>query len=193
MRKKKIFFGLVIFLVALINVVYQNNLDQRILYSKTKNPDVNLDCYPKKFSGAILITSDNEIIPFVGHAGMIINSHQIIESSCLEGVHYGPNDWDISKKTCYCSIPKSISKQKSFLAANWSQNQINKKYNYNFFDWKNTDANKFYCSQIIWTAYYKTSQTDLAPNHPLILFPIDLVSNQSTKIIYLKDAYHEKK
>lgn len=193
MRKKKIFFGLVIFLVTLINVVYQNNLDQKILYSETKNSDVNLAFYPKKFSGAILITSDNEIIPFVGHAGMIINSHQIIESSCLEGVHYGPNDWDISKKTCYCSIPKSISKKKSFLAANWSQNQINKKYNYNFFDWKNTDANKFYCSQIIWTAYYKTSQTDLAPNHPLILFPIDLVSNQSTKIIYLKDVYHEKK
>ena len=193
MRKKKIFVGLIIFFLTSMNIISQNDFAQKILYSKTKKADMNLSCYPKDFSGAILITSDNEIVPFVGHAGMIINSHQVIESSCLEGVHYGPNDWDISKKTCYCSIPKSISRRKSFLAANWSQNQINKKYNYNFFNWRNVEAKKFYCSQIVWTAYYKTCQTDIAPNHPLILFPIDFVSNQATEIIYLKDICHEKK
>ena len=193
MNKKKIFIGLIVFLFTSINIINQNDLYRKILYSKTKNLDANIYCYPKNFSGAILITTDNEIIPFVGHAGMIINSHQIIESSCFEGVHYGPNDWDISKKTCYCSVPKSISRQKSFLAANWSQNQINKKYNYNFFNWRNAEAKKFYCSQIIWTAYYKTCQTDIAPNRPLILFPIDFVSNQATEIIYLKDICHEKK
>ena len=193
MFKRKIFVALIFFFLTSANLVHQNNLNQAILYSKTRNLDMNLSCYPKNFSGAILITNDNEILPFVGHAGIIINSHQIIESSCLEGVHYGPNDWDISKKTCYCSTPKLISKQKSFLAANWSQSQINKKYNYNFFNWRNAESKKFYCSQIIWAAYYKTSQTDLAPNHPLILFPIDLISNQATKIIYLKDICHEKK
>ena len=85
MRKKKIFVGLIIFLLTSINIISQNDFAQKILYSKTKKADINLSRYPKDFSGAILITNDNEIISFVGHTGMIINSHEIIESSCLEG------------------------------------------------------------------------------------------------------------
>lgn len=87
MHKKKIFVGLVIFFLTSINIISQNDFAQKILYSKTKNVDINLSCYPKNFSGALLIINDNEIISFIGHVGMIINSHQIIESSCFERVH----------------------------------------------------------------------------------------------------------
>ena len=193
MNRKKIFVCLIVFIVVSIGHMKKNNLSQKILYSKTKCNEMDLFCYPKNFSGAILITDDNEIIPFVGHAGMIINSRQIIESSCFEGVHYGPNDWDISKKTCYCSIPRQSTRQKCLLAANWSQQQINKKYNYNFFDWTNNKATKFYCSQIIWTAYKNACQIDLVPEHPFVLLPSEFISSPATKIIYLKDVSHEKK
>lgn len=187
------FVCLLVFVFVSIGYMQKNNLSQKILYSKTKHSASGLSHYPKNFPGAVLITDDNEIVPFVGHAGIIINSRQIIESSCFEGVHYGPNDWDIAKKTCYCSIPNKFTKQKCFLAANWSQNQIGKSYNYNFFDWRNTKTNKFYCSQIIWTAYQNSCQKDLVPAHPLILLPLEFISSPETKIIYLKDAYHEKK
>lgn len=150
--------------------------------------------YPRNIKGAILVTKDNltGLVPFVGHVAIVLNSRQVIQASPFGGVHYGPNDWDTSKITCYSIVPKNSTKKKCADAANWAQEQIGKNYNVFFNLWKNPDAKSFYCSQIIWAAYYNSCKIDLAPNRPQILFPVHLLTNSdTTNLIYYKDVAYE--
>lgn len=198
---KKIFAGLIsitIFCMPL-NYLKYNELTQ--IETKSWN-DVRKRCknltsnfiYPRNMKGAILVTKDNltGLFPFVGHAAIILNSRQVIQASPFGGVHYGPNDWDTSKVTCYCVIPKNATQKNCNDAANWAQKQIGKNYNVLFNTWKNLKAKNFYCTQIIWAAYYITNKIDIAPKHPQILFPVNLLNDvYATNLIYYKDAKYE--
>lgn len=191
---KKISVGLLILVFALqISNFRYNDIDGL----RTKSlVEVREHCqkknnlkYPRDI-GTILVTKDNlaGFIPFVGHAGIVLNSQQVIQSASLDGVYYGPNDWDTSKITCYAAIPRETDRREFVKAANWAQNQINRKYNFNFLNWRNPKLKKFYCSQLVWAAYYNACGIDLAPKKHIILLPMDLLSDDSvTDIIYFND------
>ncbi len=150
--------------------------------------------YPQNIKGAILVTKDNltGLVPFVGHAAIVLNSRQVIQASPFGGVHYGPNDWDTSKITCYAAIPKNTTEKNRIAAASWAQKQIGKSYNVFFNLWKNPRAKSFYCTQIIWAAYYNCCRLDIAPDNPFILFPVDLLTNpRITNLIYYKDSAYD--
>ena len=152
--------------------------------------------YPRTTVGTILVTKDNltGFIPFVGHVGIILDQRTVVQAGPFDGVYYGPNDWDKSKITCYAAVPKNLDSKKFIKAANWASKKEGSKYNFNFFDWKNKDADKFYCSQLVWAAYYNTCEFDLAPKKQMILFPADLINDDLlTEIIYFKNDKHEKK
>lgn len=150
--------------------------------------------YPKNIKGTILVTKDNltGLVPFVGHAAIVLNSRQVVQASPFGGVHYGPNDWDTSKITCYAVIPKHTTEKNRIDSANWAQKQINKNYNVFFNLWKNPNAKSFYCSQIIWAAYYNSCNLDIVPDNPFILFPVCLLINpEITELIYYKDIAYD--
>jgi Uncharacterized distant relative of cell wall-associated hydrolases len=202
---KKIFAGILslsVFILPL-NLIKSNQFEFKQIETKqwsiVKKRCQNLKAsqnftYPKNIKGAILVTKDNltGLVPFVGHAAIVVNSHQVVQASPFGGVHYGPNDWDTSKITCYAVVPKHTTQKNRIDSAIWAQNQIGKNYNVFFNLWENPNAKSFYCSQIIWAAYYNECNIDIAPSRPMILFPVHLLSDsKTTDLIYYKDDAYE--
>lgn len=140
--------------------------------------------YPTR-KGVVLVTDDKYkgIIP-TGHAAIVYSSSRVVES--LEnGVVTGANDWNTSKSTCYglSVIGTSTSEDKE--AANWCYDQLGKPYNWNYFNTSTRD--KFYCSQLVWAAFYDNFGIDLSMSaFGSAIHPSELVDSSNTNIIYEK-------
>ncbi len=74
--------------------------------------------------------------------------------------------------------------QRMFAIVNWAMGQVNKPYNWNFFN-KNADDST-YCSQLVWNAYRQTSRPsprpewrniDLDSNGGWIVYPSDILNH----------------
>lgn len=147
--------------------------------STTKNSS-----YPTR-SGVILVTNDKYkgLIP-TGHAAIIYSYNTVIESlSC--GVVAGPNNWNYSKQTCYGVTATGTSVTQDKNAAEWCYKQIGKPYNYNFINIWTRD--RFYCSQLVWAAFYDNFRINLSTNALNIpIHPIELVISPHTNVIYKK-------
>lgn len=140
--------------------------------------------YPIR-KGCILVTDDKYkgVIP-TGHAAIIYSRNQVVES--LEnGVVVGANDWNISKKTCYGLSVIGTSGFQDEEAADWCYDQLGKPYNWTYYNpWKKSE---FYCSQLVWAAFYYNFDIDLSTwKFGEAIHPSELVESSNTRIIYKK-------
>lgn len=95
--------------------------------------------------------------------------------------------WVKNKKTVWQLGVKRTSVQQDWNAGWWAGNQKGKPYNTNFWNMKQTKS--FYCSQLVWAAYYYTAGVDLDKTDNNIgsawaIHPGELVNNKETAIIY---------
>ncbi|MDR2832489.1 MAG: hypothetical protein LBV67_02100 [Streptococcaceae bacterium] len=82
---------------------------------------------------------------------------------------------------------KKTSVQQDWNAGNWAGKQVGKPYNLNFWNMKQTDS--FYCSQLVWAAYYYTANVDLDKTDNNIgsawaIHPGELINNSETALLY---------
>lgn len=140
--------------------------------------------YPT-FKGTILVTADkfSGIIP-TGHAAIIFRYDTVVES-LAQGVTWGPNDWNYSKQTAYGAEVKGVTSMEAQLAANWCLNQEGKPYNYNFFDTMTRD--RFYCSQLVWAAFYDLYNVDISTSDfGTAIYPMEILNSPNVQVIYRK-------
>lgn len=140
--------------------------------------------YPTR-KGVILVTDDKYkgLLP-TGHAAIIYSSTRVVES--LEnGVVMGANDWNTSKSTCYGVTVRGTTISEDASAATWCYRQLGKAYNFNYF---NTGTRtKFYCSQLVWAAFYDNYGIDLSTSaFGSAIHPSELVDSSNTYTIYSK-------
>ncbi|SFR93595.1 YiiX/YebB-like N1pC/P60 family cysteine hydrolase [Anaeromicropila populeti] len=143
--------------------------------------------YPTR-KGVILVTGDyyKGLIP-TGHAAIVYNSSQVIES-LSDGVQFGSNNWYSSKDTCYgvtCSST-TVSQDAGTVDYIISQGYVGLPYNYNYFNV--STRSKFYCSQLVWAAYYDSLGIDLnTSTFGAAVHPLELVNTSKTVTIYAKE------
>lgn len=140
--------------------------------------------YPT-YKGTILVTADkfSGLIP-TGHAAIIFRYDTVIES-LANGVTWGPNDWNCSKQTAYAADVKGITSLQAQAAANWCYNQEGKPYNYSFLDTMTRD--KFYCSQLVWAAFYDLYGIDISTaDFGSIIYPIEILNSPNVQVVYRK-------
>lgn len=101
--------------------------------------------------GTILVTSDayKGLIP-TGHAAMVWSAKLVIES-VANGVKWGVNDWQDSKREAFGTTVKSTTAAQDAKAADWAKAKIGKPYNLAY--WNIDTRTKFYCSQLVWAAF----------------------------------------
>lgn len=159
-----------------------------IVPDKADTDDTNtiglLSSYPIR-KGVILITGDKykNLIPS-GHAAIIYSSSEVVES--LEnGVVLGKNNWNSSHGTVTGLSVNRTSAFQDAKAADWCYSQRGKPYNFNFFD-KYTRSS-FYCSQLVWAAYFDLHGVDLdTPAFGSAVYPGELAASSYTNTIYIK-------
>lgn len=139
--------------------------------------------YPTE-KGTILVTYDG----IAGHAAIVYDQTHVVES-ISSGVILGNNDWYNTRTTCTGVVVNDTTSEQDRMAADWCYKQIGKPYNYNFFNTSTRD--KFYCSQLVWAAFYENYGIDLntdAFNSSLLggnpIHPAELVSSEKTSIVY---------
>ncbi|NFI54519.1 hydrolase [Clostridium botulinum] len=154
------------------NPELQKNLIQTISTKSSSSSSIGS-------TGDILITPYGESSSggsFSGHAGIVdLQWRNAIESYPADGVQRRVNDW----KTRY---PKVIggsvknSEPKDYLAASkYAASKIGCSYNKKFGQKRLT--NKFYCSQLVWRAWYEQGY-DLDKDGGDYVLPTDLISNK---------------
>lgn len=121
-----------------------------------------------------------------GHAGIVSDvSGYVVESfgnkGDLNGVRHWPNDWATRYSHVRGLWVSGANTTHYNNAAAYARSQIGKPYNYNFFNVSTT--NSFYCSQLVWRAWYNQGW-DL--NDGLAVWPVDLVESPHTIIFYSK-------
>ena len=148
------------------------------------NPTRASGTYPTR-KGVILVTDDKYkgILP-TGHAAIIYSSTRVVES--LEnGVVMGANDWNTSESTCYGVTVRGTTTSEDASAANWCYRQLGKSYNFNYFNTGTRE--KFYCSQLVWAAFYDNYGIDLSTSaFGSAIHPSELVDSGNTYTIYSK-------
>lgn len=82
---------------------------------------------------------------------------------------------------------KTTTIQQDWNAGHWAGEQVGKPYNLNF--WNARQTNSFYCSQLVWAAYYYTSGIDLNKSDndigsAIAIHPGEFVKNSKTTIVY---------
>ena len=155
-----------------------NNLHFRTNFFRSSNE------YPRR-SGVILVTKDSYHGLPIGHAAIIYDYDNVVESFKDGGVQKGENDWDGSKKTCYALNVKDTDAIQDEDAADWAYAQIGKPYNIDFNDIDTRD--KFYCSQLVWAAYKDTCGIDISVRTPGLgraIYPPALLKSKEVEIIY---------
>lgn len=140
--------------------------------------------YPRR-KGVILVTGDayKGLIP-TGHAAIVYDYNFVVES-VSKGVVWGSNNWYKTKKTCYAVTVKRTTLSQDAKAADWCKKQIGKPYNKNFF---NTSTRKaFYCSQLVWAAFWDNFKIDLNTSEfGVAIHPMELVKTSQTTLLYKK-------
>lgn len=139
--------------------------------------------YPTR-KGTILVTSDayKNLIP-TGHAAIVWSKSQVIES-VSKGVVVGKNNWKSTKKKVYGVTVKSTTTTQDAKAAQYCKNQVGKKYNYNYLNM--STRKKFYCSQLVWAAFYDLYKINLNTSAYTYnaIHPMELVNTSKTSLIY---------
>lgn len=82
---------------------------------------------------------------------------------------------------------KRTSVKQDWNAGWWAGNQVGKPYNSDF--WNMKQIKSFYCSQLVWAAYYYTAGVDLDKTDNNTWFgwaihPGELIDNKETAILY---------
>lgn len=109
-----------------------------------------------------MITDDawKGVVP-LGHSAIVAYNYYTVESNS-PGVQYLNDQWRYGKKQVYGVTVASTTIKQDIAAADWAFRQLNKPYNYDFY---NTDTrSKFYCSQLVWAAFKDTAGVDLNTN-----------------------------
>ena len=143
--------------------------------------------------GTILVTPDKfkDVLP-LGHAAIVKDSNVIIEA-VKRGVVKGKNNWDDpmkGKKRFVGLKVKNLNETQLKKAVKYAEKQVGKPYNKNFFNSKT--KKKFYCSQLVWAAFYDTLKINLdsevfglADNKKVAaIHPIELALSPHTKTVY---------
>ena len=168
------------------------------LITKANNLEINRDdklktrtatgTYPTR-KGVILVTDDAyKGVIKTGHSAIIYTSSTVVEAN-EPGVEIGPNNWNTSKNQAYAVTVKDTTSKQDISAAEYCYSQLGKLYNWNFYRMDYRD--KFYCSQLIRSAYLDLYDIDLNTGDFDILtgkaiHPMELVNTSKTKLIYRK-------
>jgi uncharacterized protein YycO len=140
--------------------------------------------YPTR-NGVILVTSDpyKDLIP-TGHAAIIYTSTLVIES-VSNGVINGPNNWNITKGTCYGVTVDGTTLAQDNEASNWCASKRGLPYNKNYLN--PYTRSSFYCSQLVYAAFLDKYGIDLNTiSYLQAVHPMELVNTPKTRTIYQK-------
>ncbi len=138
--------------------------------------------YPTR-KGTILVTSDFYLglIP-TGHAAIVYNRNYVVEA-VAKGVILGRNNWMNTRREVYGLTVKKTSSGQDAYAADWAYRQRGKKYNFNYFN--TSTRNKFYCSQLVWAAFYDNFRINLDTwRFGKAVHPMELVYSGYTSTIF---------
>jgi len=146
--------------------------------------------------GVILVTLDPigtsiGSVPYtegIGHAGMVYGAGITVEGA-REGVVTRSNNWEYRYWTVFGINVSGTSAADDAEAVEWAMSQINKPYNWNFFNIET--QSEYYCSQLVWRAFERHG-VDL--NTWLYdyswwgraIAPVELVTSPHTYLIYQK-------
>lgn len=139
--------------------------------------------------GDILVTLDGLSIGSSawagGHAGLVEDSNTVIEcfgnKGDLNGVRRWPNDW-ANRYNGVNGLRVNSATLANYQAAKAEGGKhVGKPYNYNFF--YITTTNSFYCSQLVWRAWYNQG-FDL--NDGGAVWPVDLIESSRTYSFYIQ-------
>jgi uncharacterized protein YycO len=134
-----------------------------------------------------LSTASNSLGAWVGgHAAIVSTlSGYTVESfgnrGSLNGVRHWSNDWGSRYDHVRGMWVKGASDSKYTSAASFARGQIGKPYNLNFFN--KTTTSSYYCSQLVWRAWYNQGY-DL--DDGFAVWPVDLIQSPHTIIFYSK-------
>jgi len=140
--------------------------------------------YPTR-KGVILVTADwyKGLLP-TGHSGIIWSNATVVES-LANGVTTGPNNWNLTKNTCYGVTTYDTTVEEDAKASDWCYSQIGKPYNYNYFN--PYTRSTFYCSQLVYASYLDLYGINLDTISYLnAVHPMELVNSSETFTIYQK-------
>lgn len=146
--------------------------------------------YPTR-KGMILVTGDyyKNLIP-TGHAAILYSSTKVVEA-LADGVVVGRNDWNTTRTTCYAGSVRSTTTAQDASAADWCYTKIGTPYNYNYFN--TSTRSKFYCSQLVYSAFLDLYGIDLNTSDfdiPLLgnpVHPLELLDNNYTYVTYRQE------
>ncbi len=136
---------------------------------------------------SLIISSGS--VGFAGHAAIVdTNSAMTIESYAKsfspidkDGVQYYTNNWNNSSGALLVR-PYGASLSQYNKAVAYSQKQVGKPYNWNFFN--KTTTSSFYCSQLVWLAWLDAGidvEKGSFPNG--VIAPADIVNSSNTYIV----------
>ena len=105
----------------------------------------------------------------------------------VEKVRLRSGEWTSSTYTIWQVGVNATSVQQDWNAGQWAGNQVGKPYNTSF--WNAKQTNSFYCSQLVWAAYYYTAGVDLNKSDndlgsAIAIHPGEFVKNSKTTIVY---------
>jgi uncharacterized protein YycO len=138
--------------------------------------------------GDILVTLDGTSSGSLawagGHAAVVSDvSGYTVESfgnkGNLNGVRHWINDWTTRYEKVKGLRVNGANLSDYSYAASYARQQIGKPYNYNFFNIETT--NSFYCSQLVWRAFYNRG-FDL--NDGWAVWPVDLIESPLSYAFY---------
>lgn len=94
--------------------------------------------------------------------------------------------WDLSKNEFYACTVNKITIEEDEKAANYCHRRVGRPYNWNYFDIDT--RSKFYCSQLVYSAFKDLFSIDLNTNmfkSPLgnPIHPYELLSSNKTTVI----------
>jgi uncharacterized protein YycO len=139
--------------------------------------------------GDILVTLDGTSSGFEwagGHAGIVSDvPGYVVESfgnkkQGLNGVRHWVNDWKTRFKKVKALWVKGAKAQDYAYVATYNRQQIGKSYNYNFFNI--TTTSRFYCSQLVWRAWYNRGWN--LNYGGFAVWPVDLIKSPYTIAYY---------
>jgi uncharacterized protein YycO len=117
-----------------------------------------------------------------GHVALVDDpgstQYSTIEANKEDGVQRKKSKYKFGR--IWKSVPVGFSSTKGNKARNYSATQINKSFNWNFFD-KWTEK-KFYCSQLVWRAWYNQGIDIDYLKMDTIVSPMEIAKSDNTLI-----------
>lgn len=143
------------------------------------------EIYPEYIgqTGDILVTPNSVTGSLSGHAGIINLWHKYTtESYPNDGVQRRDNNWKTRYAKVICGEPKNVPVGPGLAAARYAESRKGFGYNWSFGNKWTTD--RFYCSQLVWRAWYNQGY-DLDKDGGNYVLPTDLISDK-LNIFYKK-------